>query len=499
MDVSLLHSLPCISLKKSLTFLFLRTSMEALAYQQRQGLYQAFEDKLELVGTHEEFMNHIGSSYPIWNYTSPDKPSAIGQRRPIWQTSPYIGTARLINMDATTMTPNGDIALNSHSLTIDRWTPTPPGGFDSPHPVTRVLSLMRSIESKKFLEYEGDPVSLVHIPIYSTQDPVTQKPVADLMALVHWGSYFLRVLPQNIRGIHVVLKMSCGKPYTYLINGHDVQPLGEGDLHDKSYDHRRWSANFSKAAVIADGSVEGIPLNRDVCDVSIDIYPTDDFYDDSSMYSYLILGAVALVFVITAGLFILYDRLVERRQAIVLFKANQSNDLVSSLFPANVRERLMKAEQHDRAPRRGQSNRLKSFLKDSDDDNGLEPIADLFPNCTVLFADIVGFTAWSSSRDPSHVFVLLQAVYHEFDRIAKKRGVFKVETIGDAYVAVTGLPEPQEKHAIIMARYVSFFAADINKKCMFSLRFYIYYFQIRRRLSCSLGPDYFFARKVAWP
>jgi class 3 adenylate cyclase len=43
-----------------------------------------------------------------------------------------------------------------------------------------------------------------------------------------------------------------------------------------------------------------------------------------------------------------------------------------------------------------------------------------------------------SSREPTQVFILLEAVYHEFDLAAKRKGVFKVETIGDSYVAVTG-------------------------------------------------------------
>jgi class 3 adenylate cyclase len=43
---------------------------------------------------------------------------------------------------------------------------------------------------------------------------------------------------------------------------------------------------------------------------------------------------------------------------------------------------------------------------------------------------ILGFTAWSSEREPEQVFALLQSLYQSFDKIAKKRGVFKVETIG---------------------------------------------------------------------
>ena len=76
------------------------------------------------------------------------------------------------------------------------------------------------------------------------------------------------------------------------------------------------------------------------------------------------------------------------------------------------------------------------------------------------FADIVGFTAWSSTREPEQVFVLLETLYHAFDASAEKRGVYKVETIGDMYVAVCGLPDPRKDHAVVMAR----FANDCLKK-----------------------------------
>lgn len=55
---------------------------------------------------------------------------------------------------------------------------------------------------------------------------------------------------------------------------------------------------------------------------------------------------------------------------------------------------------------------------------------------------------------------MLESLYGAFDKIALRRRVFKVETIGDCYNAVTGLPKPQKNHAIIMAR----FAGDIREK-----------------------------------
>jgi class 3 adenylate cyclase len=87
----------------------------------------------------------------------------------------------------------------------------------------------------------------------------------------------------------------------------------------------------------------------------------------------------------------------------------------------------------------------------------------------------VGFTAWSSVREPCQVFVLLETVYHAFDQIAKRRGVFKVETVGDCYVAVAGLPEPRTDHAVAMAR----FAHDCNVKLH----------RLVKQLEVTLGPD----------
>ena len=70
-----------------------------------------------------------------------------------------------------------------------------------------------------------------------------------------------------------------------------------------------------------------------------------------------------------------------------------------------------------------------------------------------VFADISGFTKWSASRDPVQVFSLLESIYGAFDEVAKARGIFKIETIGDCYVAVAGLPRANPKHAVAMIRF----------------------------------------------
>lgn len=78
--------------------------------------------------------------------------------------------------------------------------------------------------------------------------------------------------------------------------------------------------------------------------------------------------------------------------------------------------------------------------------SGDERIADRFEEVTVLFADIVGFTQLAAAK-PAHVLVdLLNDLFTQFDLAAQEFGIEKIKTIGDAYMAVSGLPEPCADH-----------------------------------------------------
>ena len=75
------------------------------------------------------------------------------------------------------------------------------------------------------------------------------------------------------------------------------------------------------------------------------------------------------------------------------------------------------------------------------------PIADMFSRTTILFCHKVGFTKWSTGQSPEDIFTLLETIYKEFDHIAKKYRVYKLETIhNDVYIAVIALPEPRADH-----------------------------------------------------
>ena len=64
-------------------------------------------------------------------------------------------------------------------------------------------------------------------------------------------------------------------------------------------------------------------------------------------------------------------------------------------------------------------------------------LIDDFKDVTIIFADIVNFTAFSNNVQPNEVFALLREVFTEFDKLCLKNKVYKLYTIGDCYVAIS--------------------------------------------------------------
>jgi Adenylate and Guanylate cyclase catalytic domain len=232
----------------------------------------------------------------------------------------------------------------------------------------------------------------------------------------------------------------------------------------------------------------GLPISMGLCEYRISLYASDEMKaefvtNNPMMFSIVIVS----IFMFTILIFLSYDCWVELRQRRLLKVAQQSSAVLTSLFPSNVRDRLFASDERNRREMSAHEHssgfqpiksRLRSFM---DNDGGgaasmqSAPIADFFPASTVLFEDIAGFTAWSSMREPTQVFVLLESIYSEFDMLAEKRGVFKIETIGDSYVAVAGVPEARHDHAVVMTK----FAID----CRAAMK------QVTQKLTSTLGPD----------
>jgi hypothetical protein len=116
-----------------------------------------------------------------------------------------------------------------------------------------------------------------------------------------------------------------------------------------------------------------------------------------------------VLFLVLLATFATYDRFVSNRNRRLVGTAERSEAIVSSIFPSNVRERLFADD--ERVPKRavqvgGITGLVKGHLADKSEAREAikaKPIADLFLSTTIMFADIVGFTAWSSTREPSQV------------------------------------------------------------------------------------------------
>ena len=107
--------------------------------------------------------------------------------------------------------------------------------------------------------------------------------------------------------------------------------------------------------------------------------------------------------------YLIYDVMVLKRNEMMISDAAQTNAVVNDIIPDYLRERLM---QQRAGQNKGQKKlgTLKEFLHDSTmqpKQTLNTPLADLFLEATVLMADIVGFTAWSSVSTQHRVICYL--------------------------------------------------------------------------------------------
>jgi class 3 adenylate cyclase len=114
-----------------------------------------------------------------------------------------------------------------------------------------------------------------------------------------------------------------------------------------------------------------------------------------------------------------------KKNAVIENKNRENEALLLNVLPAPIANRLREGEQS---------------------------IADGFAEVTVAFADIVDFTEMSSDMPPAKVVNLLNGLFSRFDDAAHELGIEKIKTVGDAYMAVCGLPVPVADHTQRMVR-----------------------------------------------
>jgi len=409
-----------------------------------------------------------------------------------WQLSPVPALTYTLNLNLRSSTPDFEtlvqVLLDSKANVLSDfvqfkdWFETilPPDEHQVQH------EDMVGTNEGKYIQADERPHSILMTPVFrgfpqEVTDPAqtrtfhlrqsaattnaTQKSkdagdvVGLLWAVIPWDWQLSDLLPDTTKPVFVVLDNSCGQQYTYEVTGRHAILLGEGDLHDPQFDNQLVTTNFVNQPIVraeTTSSSTGNNVNNDtsstttttttamlnnyeyvLCEYVIQIYPTAEMrgaYDTGRPETFALV--MAAIFLVVATVFLIFVRYVQQRQDMVMATAMRTSAIVSSLFPANVRERIMKdAEEQGRldigskkgggmfgrkmGSTDGQGNRPDAKLEDfvgglaaggaigggnasgvgilgegGHDAFKSKPIADLFPDATVLFADLVGFTAW---------------------------------------------------------------------------------------------------------
>jgi class 3 adenylate cyclase len=142
----------------------------------------------------------------------------------------------------------------------------------------------------------------------------------------------------------------------------------------------------------------------------------------------LVYGAVSdlalLAAVLLLGEAVRGRRALDQEHRLLLAEQDRSERLLLNVLPAPIAARLKQGE---------------------------AVIADRFPEVTVLFADLAGYTASSDRSSPERLVQVLDDLFTAFDRLAQRHGLEKIKTVGDAYMVAGGLPVPRPDHAQAVA------------------------------------------------
>jgi hypothetical protein len=191
------------------------------------------------------------------------------------------------------------------------------------------------------------------VPVLAVYYPVSRDIVNDQKSLV--GAVTLLVgLESVFEGVlqgfeadpvTAVVETSCGKILSFLIEADQVTFLGSGDLHEIIPDVGAMeliSSTYQDFEDLIQSFGDIYPTAHVLCSYRVKIYPTNSFYSNFLTNRPLIIEAlVGLIFLFTVAVFLGYDCLVERRQRSVLAAAQRTNVLVGSIFPQEVRDRLV--------------------------------------------------------------------------------------------------------------------------------------------------------------
>ena len=133
------------------------------------------------------------------------------------------------------------------------------------------------------------------------------------------------------------------------------------------------------------------------------------------------------------------------------------NIRLEGLVKERTKELAVEKEKSDQLLHAILPDKIAKELKDS-----VRAIGESFADVTMLFSDIVSFTKTSSEHTAAEIVYALNDLFSRFDERAKRMGVEKIKTIGDAYMAGCGLPSLNEDHARIMVEFAKGMYQDLR-------------------------------------
>ena len=130
------------------------------------------------------------------------------------------------------------------------------------------------------------------------------------------------------------------------------------------------------------------------------VIPVEDTYE-ANLGPVLFTGIIIAVAAGALSICLYWNMRKVVRMNQIIVRAEADHAIVNNLFPARIRAKMLEQEQQMANNQKEAGVLLKGDIVASDTLFGSAPIAELYPEATILFADMCGFTAWSSVREPS--------------------------------------------------------------------------------------------------
>jgi hypothetical protein len=199
-----------------------------------------------------------------------------GPYAPRWQTYPVLLNDR-INCNAYMEPAYASfikLAVEKGKATISNFVMAQPGNNTSSNRTTSTIATLHSINTQQQQDYDGSVFTRIFLPIYDTFDISKRQVVSILSCSFLWEHYFMNTVAPTSVGITAVLENTCSGYYTYQIDGAEVSPIGEGDLHDTLYNSYKKQTEFHLNSSIPDGTGDGIAFDVNGCIYKLSVYPS---------------------------------------------------------------------------------------------------------------------------------------------------------------------------------------------------------------------------------